>query len=105
MNEPSNFCEWPCDNPFSETESNTDIVPTRRQLAPRQEVGTKKGLLNRNLLDPSYKIKNTFGVLSNKTARTDLIHQGGWTEYDTHNLYVDFSHSRHKTDVVSDTAR
>jgi alpha-glucosidase len=24
--------------------------------------------------------------LSNKTADTDLIHQGGWAEYDTHNL-------------------
>lgn len=90
MNEPSNFCEFPCDHPEVDP-GQTDIQQMRfsgsRSLAPRQsEDGTKKGLLGRNLLDPSYKIANTFGVLSNKTARTDLIHQGGWAEYDTHNL-------------------
>lgn len=86
MNEPSNFCPWPCDNPDDSTES-TDIVHNR-SLSPRDDqVGSKKGLPGRNLTDPPYQIRNTIGLIGNKTARTDLIHQGGWTEYDTHNLY------------------
>ena len=93
MNEPSNFCPWPCDNP-EEQQETTDLTKTGglsprqdQRLAPRQyQSEPKRGLLNRNLIDPSYKIANTFGSLSNKTANTDLIHQGGWTEYDTHNL-------------------
>ncbi|KAF2867601.1 alpha-glucosidase [Massariosphaeria phaeospora] len=102
MNEPSNFCPWPCENPEQEAKTQkTDIVQTGslahhrtarrglppRNFAPRQDSGNKKGLPGRNLLEPSYKIANTMGALSEKTARTDLIHQGGWTEYDTHNLY------------------
>ncbi|KAF1849516.1 glycoside hydrolase family 31 protein [Cucurbitaria berberidis CBS 394.84] len=104
MNEPSNFCNFPCDNPEVQTNSETliasrffapraatpEVVTPQvevRVLAPRQEGGKKKGLPGRNLLDPSYKIKNAYGILSNKTANTDLIHQGGWAEYDTHNLY------------------
>ncbi|OAG09494.1 uncharacterized protein CC84DRAFT_1202211 [Paraphaeosphaeria sporulosa] len=78
MNEPSNFCEWPCDNPGASAKRSVEV---------RQDSGSKKGLPNRNLLDPKYQIHNEFGVLSNKTARTDIVHQGGWAEYDTHNLY------------------
>jgi len=88
MNEPSNFCVWPCDNPQQDAAS-TDVMQVYRQnsLSRRQgQAGSKKGLPNRNLIDPPYKIKNDMGSISNKTARTDLIHQGGWTEYDTHNL-------------------
>jgi alpha-glucosidase len=124
MNEPSNFCEYPCDDPEAEQSGNTDIVSTaeKRDLesegvsekaidsqvvaprvkkaklqhdttqreapksAPRQASGSKKGLPGRDLINPAYKIKNEFGSLSNKTANTDLIHQGGYAEYDTHNL-------------------
>ena len=84
MNEPSNFCEWPCDNPEAEAQTALNA----RSLAPRQDnsTGSKKGLPGRNLIDPPYKIRNEMGSISNKTARTDLIHQGGWAEYDTHNL-------------------
>lgn len=85
MNEPSNFCEWPCDNPEAETTEEESIVYAR-SLSPRQDSGSKKGLAGRNLIDPQYRIRNEMGSLSNKTARTDLIHQGGWAEYDTHNL-------------------
>ncbi|KAF2643844.1 alpha-glucosidase b [Massarina eburnea CBS 473.64] len=74
MNEPSNFCEWPCN-------------VTELQVLPRHEVGSKKGLPGRNLTDPKYHIKNELEFLSSRTARTDLAHQGGWAEYDTHNLY------------------
>ncbi|KAJ4305859.1 hypothetical protein N0V90_001391 [Kalmusia sp. IMI 367209] len=75
MNEPSNFCEWPCDNPQKRS------IGDGSHLSPRQDSGSKKGLPNRDLLDPKYQIHNAFGVLSNKTARTDIIHQGGWAEY------------------------
>jgi alpha-glucosidase len=90
MNEPSNFCEYPCPNPGAEANStNSTQAPGlvhERGLAPRQNGSLHTGLPNRNLLDPLYKIKNAAGVLSNKTANTSLIHQGGWAEYDTHNL-------------------
>ncbi|KAL1593124.1 hypothetical protein SLS60_010731 [Paraconiothyrium brasiliense] len=72
MNEPSNFCEWPCDNPGASAKRSVEV---------RQDSGSRKGLPNRNLLDPKYQIHNEYGVLSNKTARTDIIHQGGWAEY------------------------
>jgi alpha-glucosidase len=67
MNEPSSFCDFPCDNPESSAASASDIIS-------RQASGNKKGLPGRELLDPSYKIKNAWGII-------------GWTEYDTHNLY------------------
>lgn len=111
MNEPSNFCVWPCLNPDSPSKrdltiSGADIplgypkraiyqpvpeapLPTEDmvRIVPRQGRGApKRGLPDRNLTLPKYQIKNSFGAISNKTADTDLIHQGGWAEYDTHNL-------------------
>ncbi|KAJ4376120.1 hypothetical protein N0V83_001401 [Neocucurbitaria cava] len=112
MNEPSNFCNYPCGDPEAQADNAAQVefgnnAPdasrrvahrslTRRAgtlqaqartLASRQEDGSKKGLPGRDLINPSYKIKNAYGILSNKTVDTDLIHQGGWAEYDTHNLY------------------
>jgi alpha-glucosidase len=125
MNEPSNFCEYPCSNPDAQTSQDAkglqsrhaspepslgserahsesrmasvqDMKKTRRtaasgkvqarEVAERQASGNKKGLPGRDLINPSYKIHNEQGSISNKTADTDLIHQGGWAEYDTHNL-------------------
>lgn len=125
MNEPSNFCEYPCTNPAGITASDTpgkatrDFAPSHRlettnkrnkrlsapsssndiirrekkfnksesyKVSKRQSNGTKMGLPGRDLLNPSYKIHNEFLALSNKTADTNIIHQGGWAEYDTHNL-------------------
>lgn len=126
MNEPSNFCEYPCNDPEAEDTANTDtdiiskvekqdlekegvsdkaiedqvIAPRVKRAkrhhytsqveapapAPRQATGSKKGLPGRDLINPKYKIMNEFGSLSNKTANTDLIHHGGYAEYDTHNL-------------------
>jgi alpha-glucosidase len=80
MNEPSSFCDYPCD------QGNT-ASSKARSLTRRQTSGNKKGLPNRDLLNPSYQIKNAWGALSNRTTQTDLIHQGDWAEYDTHNLY------------------
>jgi alpha-glucosidase len=125
MNEPSNFCEYPCDDPTAKTAQDPISLTSRdesaeqslgtkkvrnveelaqspsqkevrrkddlaqaktRELVKRQDSGSKKGLPGRDLISPLYKINNAMGSLSNKTANTDLIHQGGWTEYDTHNL-------------------
>lgn len=45
------------------------------------------GLPGREFIDPPYKIRNAAGGLSNKTLDTDLVHDNGLVEYDTHNLY------------------
>lgn len=45
------------------------------------------GLPGRNLINPPYSIANAAGSLSNKTIDTNLVHQNGLVEYDTHNLY------------------
>lgn len=45
------------------------------------------GLPNLDYINPPYQIQNAAGSLSNKTLNTDLIHFGGFVEYDTHNLY------------------
>lgn len=105
MNEPSNFCEWPCENPDEESAEEMQMrielqldptPPVKRDaqhgidavknIARQSESAPKMGLPGRNLTLPSYQIRNTFGAISNKTIDTDLVHQGGWVEYDTHNL-------------------
>jgi alpha-glucosidase len=92
MNEPSNFCEFPCTNPggaATQDSGGASVGNVRSREVPKRQdtaTGTKKGLPGRDLLFPSYKIHHQDLVLSNKTADTDIIHQGGWTEYDTHNL-------------------
>lgn len=50
-------------------------------------LGDQEGLPNRDLINPPYTINNAAGSLSNKTLDTNLVHYGGWVEYDTHNLY------------------
>ncbi|OAA71376.1 glycoside hydrolase family 31 protein [Cordyceps fumosorosea ARSEF 2679] len=78
MNEPSNFCEFPCEH----------LLP-RRGVSQQHVIapGTRKGLPGRDLLYPPYRIDNADGDLSSKTARPDLLHANGLTLYDTHNLY------------------
>ncbi|KAK0950431.1 hypothetical protein LTS01_025591 [Friedmanniomyces endolithicus] len=56
-------------------------------LVKRQAAGDAVGMPGRDLLNPEYMINNAAGSLSNKTLNTDLIHYGGYAEYDTHNLY------------------
>lgn len=56
-------------------------------LHKRQDSGNAIGLPDRDLINPAYTINNDIGSLSNRTMDTDLIHSGGWAEYDTHNLY------------------
>lgn len=114
MNEASNFCPWPCKDPAQYSKDN-DLPPappavrspprpipgfpedfqppksSKRTLDKRRNSskGSKAGLLDRDLIDPPYKIANAAGSISNKTIDTDVVHAGGegYVEYDTHNLY------------------
>lgn len=86
MNEPSNFCEFPCDNPHRRRELGASQQVVRSGVESREET-LHKGLPGRDLLFPKYHINNQDGDLPNKTARPDLIHANGLTLYDTHNLY------------------
>ena len=45
------------------------------------------GLPGRDLIDPPYAVQNAAGSISNLTVDTDIMHQNGYVEYDTHNLY------------------
>lgn len=56
-------------------------------LEKRQSSGDQTGLPDRNLIDPPYTINDVAGSISNLTLDTDLVHYGGWKEYDTHNIY------------------
>ncbi|KAI1317765.1 putative alpha-glucosidase [Xylariaceae sp. FL0255] len=49
--------------------------------------GSMLGLSGRDLINPPYTINNAAGSLSDKTLNTDLIHENGLAEYDTHNLF------------------
>ncbi len=77
-------------------ESKSLAQPPTAALRARAD-GKWKGLPGRNLLFPKYAIHNKaayldswnaeHGGISNKTVPTDLIHNGGYAEYDVHNLY------------------
>ena len=132
MNEPSNFCPFPCDDPYEaakrsgsppkpppvrkpprqlpgfSTDSSTE--PTEVPTAPNDEEYPEVGGVEdgeaqvpleprappesrskdkEDLLYPAYKIKNHWehADISDKTARTDIVHANGLRTYDTHNLY------------------
>ncbi|KAL4809285.1 glycosyl hydrolases family 31-domain-containing protein [Aspergillus unguis] len=108
MNEAANFCDFPCTDPEQYAIDNDvppappavrpgsprplpgfpdDFQPVSSKRSMKRAQGDKVGLPNRNLLNPPYKIQNEAGVLSEKTINTDLIHAGGYADYDTHNLY------------------
>lgn len=110
MNEPANFCNFPCADPAAYSEENNfppprpparpgnprplpgfpiDFQPntTTTSVKRQEQFGLMLGLPDRDLLDPPYAIENDAGSLSNKTVHTDVVHQNGLVEYDTHNLY------------------
>lgn len=108
MNEAANMCPYPCPNPERYSKENdlppeppsvranprplpgfpSDFQPSSKRGLAKREQGKKVGLPGRNLINPPYKIRNTYGPISMNTIDTDLIHAGeGYTEYDTHNLY------------------
>jgi alpha-glucosidase len=110
MNEPANFCNFPCSDPAAYAAEN-DFPPERspprasnprplpgfpadfqpdtsaRRVKRQEQTGSMMGLPGREFLEPPYTIKNGAGSLSNKTVHTDVVHQNGLVEYDTHNLY------------------
>ncbi|KAB5577580.1 family 31 glycosyl hydrolase [Coniochaeta sp. 2T2.1] len=104
---------WPCDFQPPGTDCKRsgpetfDLTPAVRSLdersqgtaglAQRQAPGQQLGLPGRDLLFPKYAIHNKAafqdswnaekGGISNHTVNTDLIHQNGLAEYDTHSIY------------------
>jgi alpha-glucosidase len=98
MNEPSNFCDLPCTDPFQQAQEMA--LPPARTAAPPDPstpiftnspvTSVKKrdsGATGINLLNPPYAIENAAGDLSSKTSWTNATHANGLVEYDAHNLY------------------
>ncbi len=91
-------------------ESKSLAQPLPAALRARAD-GKWKGLPGRNLLFPKYAIHNKaayldswnaeHGGISNKTVPTDLIHNGGYAEYDVHNLYGTSTSSRSPSPQVA----
>ncbi|KAF2098633.1 putative sucrase-isomaltase [Rhizodiscina lignyota] len=112
MNDPANFCPYPCADPVGWSAANGDppaappvrtIWPplpgfpedfqppdssTTVELSKREITGNKTGLTGRNLLNPPYHINNTDGPLYANTIWPDLSLHGGYSEYDMHNLFA-----------------
>ncbi|KAJ7592387.1 glycoside hydrolase family 31 protein [Mycena floridula] len=90
MNEPSNFCNLPCTDPFEQAKQQA-LPPPRSTLPPDPNAPIFQGSLTKrdDLLNPPYAINNQAqgGELSSKTAWTNSTHANGLTEYDAHNLY------------------
>ncbi|KAK4894799.1 hypothetical protein LTR49_028343 [Elasticomyces elasticus] len=76
-------------SPSTSTKVKRNALPEAHGalLEKRQVAGDAVGLPGRDLLNPEYIINNAAGSISNKTLNTDLIHYGGYAEYDTHNMY------------------
>ncbi|KAI1380921.1 glycoside hydrolase family 31 protein [Hypoxylon crocopeplum] len=114
MNEVSNFCpNVDCDPAQAAKDSNNPPQPTNpprnntgrpipgfpedfqpdpstqhSKFRSRQAgSGQMKGLPNRDLLTPSYRINNHRGGLSDFTLYTNITNSDGTYQYDTHNMY------------------
>jgi len=104
----TSFCNYPREGPDGFAKENNfppEPAPVRNGSAialerfpadfqppsqsKRQELRSRKhmGLPGWELINPPYRIRNAAGRLSNKTLDTDLVHDNGLVEYDTHNLY------------------
>lgn len=113
MNEPASFCSYPCSDP--EGEAIAQQMPPKRlpvRDPPRSipgfpstysakktrsidavsgapnKVRARRASVEVDLISPPYSIANDapYG-LSDRTVHTDIVHYGGYLEYDTHNLY------------------
>ncbi|KAK2609148.1 hypothetical protein QQS21_002375 [Conoideocrella luteorostrata] len=137
MNEPANFCDFPCLDPVAAAKEYPPPAPAVRhpprdlpgwpcdfqppgtsckrvlseqRLSPPADLDDEakefvmvssrdneaesshtskkwKGLPNRELISPPYKIHNFWGPLPHKSINTSLVHHNGLTLFDTHNLY------------------
>ncbi|KAK5676480.1 hypothetical protein LTS10_010781 [Elasticomyces elasticus] len=107
MNDPANFCPWPCDDPvgYAATHGQPPPPPDLRTTWPelpgfpadfqpnntavkREVSGNMTGYPGRDLLYPQYQINNTDGNLTANTIWPDLVHYGGYAHYDIHNLFA-----------------
>ncbi|KDQ59876.1 glycoside hydrolase family 31 protein [Jaapia argillacea MUCL 33604] len=95
MNEPSSFCLFPCDDPFTQA-IQQDLPPARTTPPPdpnapiftnSTSMKKRQALSDQDILYPPYAIENAAGGLSNNTAHSDALHANGQIEYNTHNLY------------------
>ncbi|KAI0968937.1 glycosyl hydrolases family 31-domain-containing protein [Xylaria arbuscula] len=87
MNEVSNFCDDVNCDP-SEDATTKDNTQARMVLRTRQsQAGDMKGLPDRDLFSPAYRINNHQGDLSDKTLYTNNTNADGTVQYDTHNIH------------------
>ncbi|KAF5359365.1 hypothetical protein D9756_003598 [Leucocoprinus leucothites] len=124
MNEPSNFCNLPCDDPFQQARDQ-NLPPPRSNPPPdpnapifQNTTDTKRDVIfpplpilpiatdiqlqkRDGILDPPYAINNRAGPLSSKTASVDAMHANGLQEYNTHNLYGTMMSSATRTALLA----
>ncbi|KAF8888302.1 glycoside hydrolase family 31 protein [Infundibulicybe gibba] len=87
MNEPSSFCNLPCDDPFQQAIEQA-LPPPRSSAPPNAQAPIfVNTMTKRDINNPPYAINNVAGNLSSKTAFASAKHANGLVEYDTHNLY------------------
>ncbi|KAF9443144.1 glycoside hydrolase family 31 protein [Macrolepiota fuliginosa MF-IS2] len=92
MNEPSSFCNLPCDDPFQQ--AIEQFLPPPRSNPPPDPNAPIFGNVSQphigrrdDVLEPPYAINNAAGPLSSKTAFTNAVHANGLQEYNVHNIY------------------
>ncbi|KAF2170443.1 glycoside hydrolase family 31 protein [Zasmidium cellare ATCC 36951] len=88
--------------------TNLTIVPfTPYQPTPEEgpgpdvPEGSMLGLPGRNLAYPEYNINSTVGSLSDQGLPTNVYHDGGWAEYDVHNLFGAMMSSASRDAMIS----
>ena len=95
MNEPTNFCRYPCLDPYAEAAALGLPPPRNRPRPPHVFVQepAKGRTIERtledgevDLLEPPYTIANDQPFISDRTARTDVVHENGMVEYNTREL-------------------
>ena len=91
MNEPANFCRYPCLDPFAEAAAQGLPRPrnTRRTRSAIVREASRGRTIEStvedgelDLLEPPYTIGNDQPFISDRTARTDVVHENGVVEYD-----------------------
>lgn len=81
MNEASNMCAF--SNFIASCDQSHNPIPAYISSFH----GPKKGLPDRNLFQPGYRIANHQGDISSNTLFTNVTNHDGTYQYDTHNLY------------------
>lgn len=113
MNEPASFCDYPCSDPegaakqqglppprlpvrdpprpipgFPSTSDLKVRSPDATVYTVPNKIRKRQSTTEVDIISPPYTIANDFALgLSDRTVHTDIIHYGGLSEYDTHNLY------------------